>query len=178
MIFDFLSQRLVFAVTNAVSRPVIPDKIGPLPNLRVQELRSMIEILRMPIHRFDPLLISFSIHILNQFPSHAAVATVRVHEQVVEIDDIFDAPSKRMRVPSNECDDFSRLRHCDCAVDCVLSVEKPRQLGCGNFFSDCVHAMIEFVVGMPVLAPGLFVFCFDWADCYCHRGKGFLSCSA
>ena len=28
--------------------------------------------------------------------------------------------------------------------------------------------MVELVIGMPVFAPGLLVFCFDWADSDCH----------
>ena len=110
------SYGLVSAISKALSRPVIPNKIRPLPNLSVQQLRSMIEILRMPIHRLDPFLISFSIHVLDQFPSNTSVTTLRIDEQVIEIDDIFDASGKGMRVPSNKSKGFSGLRNGDCAI--------------------------------------------------------------
>lgn len=43
----------------------VHNEISLLRNFRIQQLRPMIEMLRMPVHTLIPLLISFSIHILD-----------------------------------------------------------------------------------------------------------------
>ena len=92
-----------------LSWSVVLDKVRSLPNLGIQKLCPMVEVLRVPIYGLDAFLIRLSIDILYQLPSYAAVAPFRFHKQVAKIDNILDASREWMWVPSDKADKISRI---------------------------------------------------------------------
>ena len=90
------------------SQPLLPqNQIRPLPNLSIQPLRTVVEILRMPVKLVSIRLPRPLRHIINQLLADTASPGLRVYEQVMQVKVRLDAGRRVVRVVVCETDDFA-----------------------------------------------------------------------
>lgn len=109
------------------------NQIRPLPNLSIQPLCPIVEILRMPIKLIRPFLLRLLRHKINQLLPNPARPTGWVDEQIVQVKIGLCRRRGRVRVVVGESDGFAVVSECgDGAVDGVCRVEEALEGGFGG----------------------------------------------
>lgn len=138
-----------------------------LGKLGIQQLSSVIESLGMPVHFWCRMLVRFLVELFNQQAADPTVASLRVHKQIVQVDDLVDIPGRHVvqvgRKPDKRAG-FSVLG--DETPDGRLCVEKALEGRVCNLFRN--GRVVECQVSVPQRNPGFFVGGFNESDSDCH----------
>lgn len=139
-------------------------EIRSLANLSIQALRAIVEILRMPVKLIRIRLPRPLRDKVDQLLADTARPARGLHEKVVQIEVGLSRGGRRVRIVGgdpNRCAIVSKGG--DRAADWILRVEEALEVCFGHVGGDC--ALVEDIVLLPEVDPGIFVRGLDGTDC-------------